>query len=303
MSANVEPSSFICDEGLSQPPCLCDLTFTPSGRIRVVRSPCPACVADPNRAARKARVRGARRCRGCGTQGTNHYSSSFCQSCASKRVLEWVGRRSGKLPPLPERRGSCQDCSGVVTVPKRGAVPIRCQGCEKAYQKQQAQLRPPHRELACRQCGVVFWRKGEQSFCSQSCASKSQVTPVGADRVCAECSVTFTPIRVNARFCSRKCCKAFADRIRAEKRRLGVLRRSGERHRLYIFIRDGWKCQHCGVNTKKYYKKKHPRSPEVDHIHPLSRGGEHSYRNTQCSCRTCNIKKGDKLLGQLRLFG
>jgi 5-methylcytosine-specific restriction endonuclease McrA len=34
---------------------------------------------------------------------------------------------------------------------------------------------------------------------------------------------------------------------------------------------------------------------------PLSKGGEHSYRNTACSCRECNLKKGDKAFGQLHL--
>ena len=35
---------------------------------------------------------------------------------------------------------------------------------------------------------------------------------------------------------------------------------------------------------------------EVDHIIPLSRGGEHSYANTQPSHPSCNAAKGDKVL-------
>ncbi len=35
----------------------------------------------------------------------------------------------------------------------------------------------------------------------------------------------------------------------------------------------------------------------VDHIIPLSRGGEHSYANTQAAHPLCNIKKGNKLEG------
>ena len=33
----------------------------------------------------------------------------------------------------------------------------------------------------------------------------------------------------------------------------------------------------------------------VDHVYPLSRGGEHSYRNTQPAHPECNIAKGDKM--------
>jgi 5-methylcytosine-specific restriction endonuclease McrA len=29
-------------------------------------------------------------------------------------------------------------------------------------------------------------------------------------------------------------------------------------------------------------------APELDHIVPVSRGGLHTYENTQCLCRSCN---------------
>jgi 5-methylcytosine-specific restriction endonuclease McrA len=35
----------------------------------------------------------------------------------------------------------------------------------------------------------------------------------------------------------------------------------------------------------------------------LSLGGKHTYLNTQCACRACNIRKGAKPLGQLLMFG
>ena len=38
-----------------------------------------------------------------------------------------------------------------------------------------------------------------------------------------------------------------------------------------------------------------PLSPELDHIHPVSKGGAHSYANTQCLCRQCNAGKSDSL--------
>jgi hypothetical protein len=46
------------------------------------------------------------------------------------------------------------------------------------------------------------------------------------------------------------------------------------------------RCLRCG-------KKESKTSPLVpDHIHPLSKGGEHHIRNIQPLCRQCNIVKG-----------
>lgn len=70
-----------------------------------------------------------------------------------------------------------------------------------------------------------------------------------------------------------------------------------------VFVRDRWRCQLCGVRTpQKLRGANSPLSPELDHIIPLSQGGEHSYRNTQLACRRCNLAKGGTVLGQMRLF-
>ena len=52
--------------------------------------------------------------------------------------------------------------------------------------------------------------------------------------------------------------------------------------------RAGWKCGICGdLVTRNDWT--------VDHIIPLSRGGEHSYANTQIAHLLCNIRKGTKM--------
>jgi len=72
-----------------------------------------------------------------------------------------------------------------------------------------------------------------------------------------------------------------------------------------IFIRDGYICQLCGIKTRPDYKNPHhPKYPNVDHIVPLSKGGDHSKKNTQCLCHMCNSIKYNTGKGdQLRLFG
>lgn len=52
--------------------------------------------------------------------------------------------------------------------------------------------------------------------------------------------------------------------------------------RRFVFERDDYKCVHCGTTE----------NIQVDHIVPLSKGGENTYLNTQTLCRTCNCRKG-----------
>lgn len=69
-----------------------------------------------------------------------------------------------------------------------------------------------------------------------------------------------------------------------------------------VLDRDRWRCHLCGIATPKRLRGTYaPSAPELDHIIPLSKGGEHSRRNTACACRACNLAKGDKPLGQLKL--
>ena len=66
--------------------------------------------------------------------------------------------------------------------------------------------------------------------------------------------------------------------------------------RAVVYERDKGRCHLC---DKKVPKK----GWHLDHIVPLSRGGEHSYRNVAVSCPRCNLSKYTKKIGQLWLIG
>lgn len=68
-----------------------------------------------------------------------------------------------------------------------------------------------------------------------------------------------------------------------------------------VLERDGWRCQMCGCKTRPDWNAHHPKYPNLDHIVPLSKGGSHTPENTQCLCKQCNIKKGDRLIRQVRV--
>lgn len=61
-------------------------------------------------------------------------------------------------------------------------------------------------------------------------------------------------------------------------------------NRRVVFERDSYICQLCGEPTQGKYPD--PRSPTIDHIVPLVKGGAHSYANTQCAHYGCNARKG-----------
>lgn len=55
-------------------------------------------------------------------------------------------------------------------------------------------------------------------------------------------------------------------------------------HKLVLLERDDGVCGICGGDVD-------PLNFDIDHIVPLSRGGEHSYANTQTAHPICNSKK------------
>lgn len=58
--------------------------------------------------------------------------------------------------------------------------------------------------------------------------------------------------------------------------------------RVRILERDGYRCQLCGAETHLC----------IDHVIPVSRGGDSSDDNLQVLCHSCNTKKGNKLDGE-----
>lgn len=77
----------------------------------------------------------------------------------------------------------------------------------------------------------------------------------------------------------------------------------GEYENCYIFERDNWTCQICGRKINKRLKWPNPLSKSIDHIVPLSKGGDDSPMNVQATHLRCNLGKNATNKGQLRLFG
>ncbi len=61
-----------------------------------------------------------------------------------------------------------------------------------------------------------------------------------------------------------------------------------------VFRRDKWICGICGTAVSQLNDRNLIDIASLDHIIPISKGGEHSYANTQLAHLSCNLSKGAK---------
>ncbi len=64
--------------------------------------------------------------------------------------------------------------------------------------------------------------------------------------------------------------------------------------RFNVFLRDRFSCQYCGVSQPT-------QDLTFDHLLPRSRGGRTEWSNVVTACAACNLRKGNKLLGEVHM--
>lgn len=164
----------------------------------------------------------------------------------------------------------------------------------------------------CKKCSFSFEiSASHQKFCGDACRIKFRndlFTASASDRSarpCGFCSKVFEPEIGNRRrkFCSKECAlrsvwrEKQGDSSRRRAKKYGCLFTSFSKWK--IFERDKWTCQICGIETPENLSGLGRfNSPELDHIVPLSAGGDHAESNVQCACSKCNRSKGSKSLTQ-----
>lgn len=222
---------------------------------------------------------------------------------------------------LPKVKGRTTFCSRDCAFAHKQAHAATHEELKRRAKARQAQSRKAITPAHCKACGTQFSPKSRaNAYCSPECLSASHKVPESQPAICAKCGVPCTVGRWSRRLCSsclddRKRINRAKSReqqrlngTKAARRKARKLKQRGVSvetvNPLKVLQRDGWRCQLCGVSTPKSLRGTYDdRAPEVDHILPISQGGEHSYRNTQCACRKCNLAKGSAPQGQMRLFG
>lgn len=165
----------------------------------------------------------------------------------------------------------------------------------------------------CMACGKQIAQcRGQRKFCDDKCAYRYQF-PLPTH--CCDCSC-----KITAKDCKQTRCvackrKKLKEYRRNAKRLLGNYRRRCryygvpyDKHvtRRKVFERDNYICQLCGVRCLGVFTLldgiPDPLSPTVDHIVAISKRVKgHTWDNVQCACWSCNVAKGARAKGQLRL--
>jgi len=206
---------------------------------------------------------------------------------------------------------------------------VACKGCQKEFFPRKrmystycsrdcafrARAAAPYSRIliaTCKGCRTQFTSRRVRQYCSDACRPSSKyLSLLPASKNCRTCAVEYTPTSAGGSpsdYCSAACrdvAAAACKRIENTKRQARLAAATIEDVDPYVvFARDRWRCCLCGVKTPRAKRGTYDDdAPELDHIIPIARQGEHSYRNTQCACRACNIKKSDRPLGQLLLIG
>lgn len=188
-----------------------------------------------------------------------------------------------------------------------GAADIRCKICGEVTRRSWVTIR--HGVVTCRNCKKI--KAAEEKARKKSEAEeKKQIRKKETElrrpakikpkitKICVECGEPFETVNASRVCCSPECSKHRANR--AHDRRLsryGQERNGITLRRLYR--RDGGVCYICGRQCDWEDKTTDENGtiicgkdyPSIEHVIPLSLGGENTWDNVKLACRGCNSAK------------
>lgn len=270
-------------------------------------------------------------CRQCGIKFEVYHKRIYCSNTCSERSRSATGRSREDIHAelRATRQRTCQHC-GKDYIKKKGAgnpeggkycsrecawaaskgigKKIWGEYCEIEESKYTA---IEHRE--CIVCDRIHYgRVSTLAICSNECVI-IRTEEIRRDKQkkavheCPGCGVRYCRINGSRiRFCV-SCADERHKMQRAKQRKTQNHARRARKNGvnsdnfdpLLVLDRDGWQCQGCGCDTPKALRgTSHDDAPELDHVVPLAKGGEHTMNNTQCLCRTCNIFKSDMTMSE-----
>lgn len=77
-------------------------------------------------------------------------------------------------------------------------------------------------------------------------------------------------------------------------KRRAIMARGEEINHTEVFEAHGWVCHLCGDDIDRFAPRDGWMRATLDHIIPLSRGGEHVWDNVAPAHWICNMEKGNR---------
>lgn len=161
--------------------------------------------------------------------------------------------------------------------------------------------KPVYPERVCERCGESFRKKTGARFCSPGCQNaanqekvhvrrKQERLDAKEERPCALCGAPIPREEHGVtKYCSRAC---WYYRNYKLFNRADLFKKNGAfdfspRDWVKLVQRFGGRCAYCGTAATKL---------EMDHVVPVSRGGQHSIGNILPARRSCNASKNNHFL-------
>lgn len=235
----------------------------------------------------------------CSAEGCEDLCSTrgYCRK-HYQRWRKW-GDPNARDPKFTKRRCSIDNCD-------KDAF---CRGwCRSHYDRWYEQGDPLYRrpgevvngKRICSSCGVdTPVDEMRRTLCAPCMSERSRsyysYTPRTAKMICEVCDSDYIGHPAKTKYCSDKCRTIGLEATKTIRDRR--IRQSKVEHftRREIFERDGWVCHICDHAIPKDLKFPDPLSASLDHVTPISLGGEHSRENTAASHLRCNIRKGARM--------
>lgn len=254
-------------------------------------------------------------CKCCGAQvdfSTFHSRRKYCSYKCK--------RRANQLPDnAASRKRYSQSTKGKANIQRKSAkyyqsTKYKARTQSPEYRKRSAeyfqQRRRNRKPKPCLMCEdpLPFGRK---KFCSDLCIEfDNRIQRPAKRNVLRRCPGCKQPKYFSGTYCCRDCYRS------SDQSKL-IIRQARHRRRarmhnaqiedvdpLVIAKRDKYKCHICRKRVNMDLENTNKYSKTMDHLIPVSLGGDHTYANIRLAHRICNSRKGNRAVNeQLLLFG
>jgi 5-methylcytosine-specific restriction endonuclease McrA len=226
-----------------------------------------------------------------------------CRPCQLEHRRTAKERIGQSVPPAPT---ACAHCATVFVPAMHTSALYCCATCKNtAYLKRKDPLHGMRRAISAQARATAEQSRRAEIAAHRLAVAEAKTAARRRPIACARCGVLWCrlPVVGNRFAYCTECVGAVARDVKATSRAIGKARKRAatvERVSPYrVFERDGWRCYLCRCDTPKHKRGTYDDdAPELEHVIPLAQGGEHSYANTRCACRSCNLLKGALTPGQ-----
>lgn len=171
----------------------------------------------------------------------------------------------------------CSQCGQLRIVSRNSRTEITCQSCRRIQRAQDGCTGDDQRALN------RYYQVRHRVKVRTNPVAKTK--PAAITSTCEVCGQSFTG--------RRTLCDAHRWHHKGHRKRA---RKYGVQYEYInprtIYERDHWQCGICGQPVDPRLTYPHRMSASLDHVVPMSLGGDHLTTNVQCAHLKCNMDKG-----------